>query len=239
MYKIERIEFKASINEKNKIDNAYREISLLTNNSVGSNIVAALTNPNIKKYESEVEEILKKYGLNFKSFYATLFNRLALYKQFPLYIYSSGLFVKEARREGATMILDTKDGVFKAMEAAETIDSQILRIRLAKNILNEDCHTVSQELAETLGVGLCTSFCHGLFNNRYIHSYNTTSDNFVIDGSNNLVFDENTFNELYNPTLISQMTRNEFVTDPLYHRIPNDLPAPLIIARKKGESMRF
>ena len=38
--------------KKNKIDNAYREISLLTNNSVGSNIEAALTNPNIKKYES-------------------------------------------------------------------------------------------------------------------------------------------------------------------------------------------
>ena len=239
MYKIERIEFKASINEKNKIDNAYREISLLTNNSVGSNIVAALTNPNIKKYESEVEEILKKYGFNFKSFYATLFNRLALYKQFPLYIYSSGLFVKEARREGTTMILDTKDGVFKAMEAAEAIDSQILRIRLAKNILNEDCHTVSQELTETLDVDLHTSFCRGLFNNRYIHSYNKTTDGFIIDGSNNLVLDENTYNELYNPTLISQMTKEEFVNDEVYHYAAGKMPAALLIARKKGESMRF
>lgn len=239
MYKIERIELKSSINEKNKIDNAYREISLLTNNSVGNNIVAALTNPNIKKYEPEVEEILKKYGFNFKSFYAILFNRLALYKQFPLYIYSNGLFIKEARREGDTMILDTKDGVFKAMEAAEIIDSKILGIRLMKNILDEDCHTVSQELTETLDVDLHTSFCHGLFNNRYIHSYNKTSDGFVIDGSNNLVFDEEAFNELYNPTLISQMTKEELISDKLYHSIPGETPAALLIARKKGESMKF
>ncbi|MBQ9834529.1 MAG: hypothetical protein IJO33_04990 [Bacilli bacterium] len=211
---------------------------MLTNNSVGSNIVAALTNPNIKKYESEVEEILKKYDFNFKSFYATLFNRLAIYKQFPLYLYSSGLFIKEARREGATMILDTKDGIFKAMEATETIDCKILNDRLANNMLKNECHSISQELTETLWFDLCTSFCRGLFNNRYIHSYNKDIEGFIIDGSNNLVFDENSFNELYDPTLISQMTE-EFVNDDLYHSIPGETSAALVIARKKGESMRF
>lgn len=194
-----------------------KELTLCTEERLGDNWKSILLHPDSKKYFDAIDLILKKYNFNRKDFYLRVLTYLAMYDNISPEYFMKGSFIENVEKKDNNLKIWTLDGIYEVKKLAETLNDPTLLYYKSKDMLLNQCYFIAQIITYLEDLDIETSICNGLCAEKYLHSYNI-NDNLFIDGSNNLILDNNTFKDLYRPEeKIYRMCAEEFVKDPLFH----------------------
>ncbi|MBQ9834530.1 MAG: hypothetical protein IJO33_04995 [Bacilli bacterium] len=229
-----------SIDQNNDIkDQVITTLAKQTNNSLGISLREILLHSNSHAYEDEIINILADYNFNIYDFYNETLIDIATENNLDINHLIKGLFIKNIKKDGLFVSMSTINETFRFALLAEYIKDKML-LQAKKNYeLVCDCHKHTTYLLETKGLTAVTALCKMDFGGYYLHSYNICErTNQVWDASHNMIMNQDQYNKLFNPIIISKVTKEEYFATKEYKDYDENKDFPIFtLALKKAKKI--
>lgn len=229
-----------SIDKNNDIkDRVLTVLAQHTNKTLGLSLREMLLHPNSHDYEEQILTTLTNYNFNVYDFYNETLIDLATEDNLDINSLIKGLFIQKIKKDGLFVSMSTAHETFRFALLAEYIKDKTLLNAKKHYELVCDCHKHTTWLLETKGLTAVTALCKMDFGGYYLHSYNICErTNQVWDASHNMIMSIEQYNKLFNPIIISKVTKEEYFSSEEYKNYDENKDFPIFtLALKKAKKI--